>query len=94
MPSHGDPRRPDRVRRYQPSKETDSSFPAEHINAVGMVCSLLGLIIRVSHQQLVYAVHHTAVLISMLILLLLTAEVGGLDWSLLFSDLPCKFTIF
>ena len=47
MPGY-DPRRPDRVQRYQPGKQTDVGSPAEHINALGMVCSLLGLLMRVS----------------------------------------------
>ena len=46
MPGH-DPRRPERVQRYQPGKQTDVGSPAEHINALGMVCSLLGLLMRV-----------------------------------------------
>ena len=47
MPPH-DPRRPERVQRYQPSQQADRGSPSEHINALGMVCSLLGLLIRVS----------------------------------------------
>ena len=46
MPGH-DPRRPERVQRYQPGKQTDVGSPAEHVNALGMVCSLLGLLMRV-----------------------------------------------
>lgn len=41
-----DPRRMDRVRRYQPTAPENSSA-AEGINAIGMVCSLVGLLIKV-----------------------------------------------
>ena len=52
MPGH-DPRRPERVQRYQPGKQTDVGSPVEHINALGMVCSLLGLLMRVRVTLLV-----------------------------------------
>lgn len=41
-----DPRRPDRVRRYQKTTAENSST-AEGVNAVGMICSLVGLLIKV-----------------------------------------------
>ena len=44
MPS--DPRRAERIRRYQPSAPENTST-AEGVNAVGMVCSLVGLLIKV-----------------------------------------------
>ena len=47
MPGHN-PRLPECVQRYQPGKQIDAGSPAEHINALGMVCSLLGLLMRVS----------------------------------------------
>lgn len=43
-----DPRRPERIVCYSPSNEEEPSSPVEHINAVGMVCSLLGLLLKVS----------------------------------------------
>ena len=43
----GDPRRPDRIQRYVPSKQAESSS-ADQVNAVGMVCSLLGLLLKVN----------------------------------------------
>ena len=46
MPPH-DPRRADRIVRYSPDKEEETSSPVEHVNAVGMVCSLLGLLLKV-----------------------------------------------
>ena len=89
MPGH-DPRRPERVQRYQPGKQTDVGSPTEHINALGMVCSLLGLLMRVrvtlrvcqkSVKNLI-SFHYTH-----------AAEVGSMDWCLLFFSVsgqqPC-----
>ena len=66
MPGH-DPRRPERVQRYQPGKQTDVGSPAEHVNALGMVCSLLGLLMRLKwaawigvHCSLVYLANSRA----------------------------------
>ena len=53
----GDPRRPDRVQRYVPSKQAESSS-ADQINAVGMVCSLLGLLIKVNMCSIVALIIH------------------------------------
>ena len=46
MPGQTDLRRPDRVQRYVPPKQPETSS-ADHINAIGMVCSLVGLLIKV-----------------------------------------------
>lgn len=46
-----DPRRPDRVQRYVPPKAAETSS-ADHINALGMVCSLIGLLIKVENREL------------------------------------------
>ena len=46
MPGQTDPSRPDRVQRYVPPKQPETSS-ADHINAIGMVCSLVGLLIKV-----------------------------------------------
>ncbi len=42
-----DPRRPDRVTRFQ-KITPENSTSAESINAIGMLCSLVGLLIKVS----------------------------------------------
>ena len=47
MPGH-DPRLPECVQRYQPGKQMQGRLPNTLINALGMVCSLLGLLMRVS----------------------------------------------
>ena len=43
-----DPRRPDRVYRYQKDAQTVGGSSAEYFNAVGMVCSLVGLLMKVT----------------------------------------------
>ena len=47
MPHAADPKRPDRVMRYAPNKDETQGSSSEHINALGMVCSLVGLLIKV-----------------------------------------------
>lgn len=44
--SPDDPRRPDKVRRYKPLQQTDSTNISEHVNALGMVFSLVGLLLK------------------------------------------------
>ena len=89
MPGH-DPRRPERVQRYQPGKQTDVGSPVEHINALGMVCSLLGLLMRVR-----VTVRECRKSVKNLISLryIHAAEVGSMDRRLLFSSVsgqqPC-----
>lgn len=48
--SPDDPRRPDKVRRYKPLQQTDSTNISEHVNALGMVFSLVGLLLKVSRS--------------------------------------------
>ena len=50
MPGQTDLRRPDRVQRYVPPKQSETSS-ADHINAIGMVCSLVGLLIKVFNKS-------------------------------------------
>ncbi len=45
-----DPRRPDRVYRYQKDAQVLGSS-AEYFNAIGMVCSLLGLLMKVINDN-------------------------------------------
>ena len=42
-----DPRRKERVHRYHAVKESEVPSISEHVNAVGMVCSLVGLLMKV-----------------------------------------------
>ena len=42
-----DPRRRERVVRYQPNPDGETASPVEHINAIGMVLSLVGLLLKV-----------------------------------------------
>lgn len=58
-----DPRRVDRVRRYQPTTP-ENSTTTDGINAVGMVCSLVGLLIKMKwaawvgvYCSLIYMAH-------------------------------------
>ena len=48
-PGHGGLRRPDNVYRYQKDAQVLGSS-AEYFNAIGMVCSLLGLLLKVKHM--------------------------------------------
>ena len=43
-----DPRRPEKIRRYKAPSQTEASGISEHVNAVGMVFSLVGLLLRVN----------------------------------------------
>lgn len=43
-----DPRRPDHVFRYQKDAQSVGGSMTEYINALGMVCSLVGLLMKVS----------------------------------------------
>lgn len=42
-----DPRRPDKIRRYKAPSQTEANGVSEHVNAMGMVFSLVGLLLRV-----------------------------------------------
>lgn len=46
IPNPDDPRRPDKVRRYKAPPQTEPTNISEHVNALGMVCSLVGLLLR------------------------------------------------
>ena len=81
MPGQADPRRPDRVQRYVPTKQAEGSS-ADHINAIGMVCSLLGLLIKVSLPSF-----KRIELVESYKLFVFLAEVGGVGRCLLFTDL-------
>ena len=78
MPGQTDLRRPDRVQRYVPPKQPETSS-ADHINAIGMVCSLVGLLIKV-----IFNFRQTLIWVFIVIR---SDEVGCVDWSLLFTDL-------
>ena len=43
-----DPRRAERVVRYS-KEDVESSASAEGVNAIGMICSLVGLLVKVSY---------------------------------------------
>ena len=74
-----DPKRLDRVRRYQKVPPENSST-AEGVNAVGMVCSLVGLLIKVgSILKCVCVCVSSACSV--------TVEMGSMDWRVLLSDL-------
>ena len=45
-----DPRRPDKIRRYKAPEQTEANSISEHVNAMGMVFSLVGLLMRVKHH--------------------------------------------
>ena len=48
-----DPRRPEKVRRYKaPEQSEPSGGTADYVNALGMVFSLVGLLMRVSSLSL------------------------------------------
>ena len=42
-----DPRRPDKIRHYKAQTQPDSTSISDHVNALGMVFSLVGLLLRV-----------------------------------------------
>lgn len=50
VPSPDDPRRPEKIRRYKAPEQTESTGISEHVNAMGMVFSLVGLLLRVRHR--------------------------------------------
>lgn len=80
-----DPRRMDKVRRYQPTASENTSA-TEGINAIGMVCSLVGLLIKVGSLRVM--VSHV------ICVALLSDEVGSLDWCLLLTDLHGQQQVF
>lgn len=80
--SPDDPRRPDKVRRYKPLQQTDSTNISEHVNALGMVFSLVGLLLKVSRS----CVHVTS-----LWKFSFADEVGSMGGRLLYTHLRSKW---
>ena len=81
-----DPRRPDRVYRYQKDAQSVGGSTAEYFNAVGMICSLVGLLMKVTLLTLVFL--HEAVFTCYLcsIYTHTVDEVGFLDRRVLLCD--------
>ena len=53
-----DPRRVERVKRFKQLDLVEAPSYGEHINAVGMILSLVGLLMRVIHiYNIIYCVH-------------------------------------